>query len=274
MVVETWLHWYMVGFFVLFGILMLAIRRRFASAGSMVRVSCDEPYAPRLRAAVARRERLEALPSSVLAIAIAIASLGAAAIGLFVTGADTLLYAFVSLVLTFSLAAAYVKLRRSGGRRMASLRARRREAIVPPWLSAGVAVAAVSPLAFVDVAPVAAVLVTLAAVAIGVLGDAAARLPAILPGDDPAVDEYVDDRLRSVRAVNLTATACAPVYVFDAVTWVFATARAGFGAAGALHLAAMLFALVVLLAAVAWQIALVRRGPAAGDVERWGQLAG
>jgi len=268
-VIATWLHWYMVLFFVLFGVWILKSRRCFSSIGPLIRKpSDDSPYARRLRDAITKREDLEGLPGAGMARWIGGASLAAALLAALTPIPDTLLYAIVCVVLAGTLAAAYLRLRRAGGRRIASLRARTRQAAVPAWLSALVAVAAVSPLAYIDLAPLAASLVAAAGLLIAALGDRVVHLPALLTGEDPAVEEYVDDRLRAVRSVNLFATATAPPYVFEAITFTIAVVehQARFAT---IHLAAMLFALVALLVSCAWQLVQIRRAPGASDVERW-----
>ena len=269
--IATWLHWYMAIFFVLFGAWMLKKRRCFSDIGPLIRKpSDDSPYAHRLCEAVARREELEALPGDAIGTWIGVSSLAAGLLAVVTPIPVTLLYAVVCVVLAGAFAAAYLRLRRAGGRRIASLRARSRETAVPAWLSALIAVAAVSPLVYVDVAPLAALLVAAAALVIVVLGDRVVHLPALLAGEDPAVEQYVDDRLRAVRSVNLFATATAPPYVFEAITFTiaFVEHHARFET---LHLAALLFSLVALGVSSAWQLVQVRRRPGASDVERWAQ---
>jgi hypothetical protein len=270
-VLATWLHWYMVVFFVLFGAWILKSRRCFSTIGPLVgKPSGDSPYADRLCEAIARREELEALPGPAIGTWIGVSSLAAGLLAALTPIPVTLLYAVVCVVLAGTLAAAYLRLRRAGERRIASLRARSRETAVPAWLSALIAVAAVSPLAYADVAPVAAFLVAAAALLIVVLGDRVVHLPALLTGEDPAIEEYVDDRLRAVRSVNLFATATAPPYVFEAITFTIAFVQ-NHARFETLHLAAMLLSLVALLVSCAWQFVQVRRAPGASDVERWAQ---
>lgn len=265
---ETWLHWYMVGFFAVFGVAVLWKRECFASIAGFVRSGgIDEPYADRLRAAIARREQLEGVPGAAIATIAAATSLAAALLSAFTPASTVLLYALLCVVLAGTVAVTYARLRGASGRRIASLRARNRDSIVPPWLAVTVAVAAVSPLAFVDDVPVAAVLVTAASIAIALVGDRMARLPALLSGDDPPLDEYVDDRLRAGRAVNLFATATAPAYVFDCFT--AATVPHG---ATQLQIVAMLVAGLALLLSSTWQLMQMRRKPAAAELERWARL--
>jgi hypothetical protein len=270
-VVTVFLHWWMVAFLTGFGLWMLRSGACIATAGAFVRAPRgDAPFAGRLRDAVERREAIESLPGTVIARWVGGVSLAAAVLAAFTAIPATLLYAVVCVVLAATLAVIYVRLRRAGARRVASLRARSREAALPPWLAALVAVAVVSPLAYVDVSPLAALLVTVASLLIAVLGERTVHLPALLSGEDPPVDEYVDGRLRSVRAVNLFATATAPAYVFDASTWAVTFVDHPARLAP-LHLAAVLLCLVALFVSTAWQTRQIRRAPPAADVERWAQ---
>jgi hypothetical protein len=267
---EIFLRWYMVGFFVLFGIAMIVWRRRFATIGCLISTArLDERDAARVKDAVARRVRLEGLNGAAMASVIGSASLVAGALAVFTALDPTLLYAVVCVVLSATLANGYLHLRRAGTRRIASLRARDRGSVVPVWLSVVVALTAVTPLAFIDIAPVAAILATVAAVVIAVVGERVAHLPALLSGDDPAVDAFVDERLRAVRVVNIVGTATAPAYVFDACTWTTSTVTHGFGG---LHAVAVSIAFVGLMAACGWLLVVVRRPADAHETERWSHL--
>jgi hypothetical protein len=267
--VAVWLHWYMIGCFVLLGVGMIAWRNCFANVGAFIRVrSLGSAQEERLRTAIARRERTEDLPGAAMGITIGATSLAAAVVGALTPVPVVLLYAAVAVVLSATLAAAYVRLRRAGLRRIASLRPRTSGSVIPWWLQTLVVVAAVSPLTFIDAEPVAAVLVTVASVGIALLGERVAKLPALLGDEDPVVDAYLDDRLRSVRAVNVLATAAAPAYVFEAITFVLAAVTSRNVAA--LHVVAMLVALAGLLAGCAWQFRLMWR-PQRPDLERWAE---
>ena len=272
--IAVWLHWYVVAFFILFGAGMIMGRNCFAGVGPLIRVrSIDAAYEERLRAAIVRRDRLEALPGAAMALTVASASLAAAVLAVLTSIPVVLLYAVLCAVLAGTLAIAYVGLRRAGMRRVASLRARTPGSVLPWWLQTFVAVACVSPLTFIDVAPLAAMLVTVASLGIAVLGERVAQLPALLGDEDPVVDAYVDERLRAVRAVNLVGTATAPAYVFECITLVqtYGTQIGAHGRSG-LQALAMLFVLAALIVACGQQFALMRRTPGAGELERWARV--
>jgi hypothetical protein len=272
MALVTWLHWYMAAFFALFGAALLAWGRHFACIGPLIRRPCgDSPDAQRLCAAIERREALEALPGAAMGRWSGGASLAAALLAACTPVPPTLLYAIVCVVLALTFASAYLRLRRAGARRVASLRARSRAKTVPAWLTALVAVAAVSPLTFLGDAPLAAALVTAAGLLIAFLGDRVVHLPALLGGNDPAVDEYVDDRLRAVRSTNLFATATAPAFVFATITATLLRVQDGSDPLSSLHLGAMGVSFLAWIVASAWQYVQMRRGPNAADVARWAQ---
>jgi hypothetical protein len=272
MTIAAWLHWYMTAFFALFGAALLVWGRCFGSIGPLIRRPCDDTRdAQRLCEAIERREELEALPGAAMGRWSGGASLAAAVISAFTPVPTTLLYAIVCVVLALTFASAYLRLRRAGVRRVASLRARSRAKTVPAWLTALVAVAAVSPLTFLGDAPFAAALVTAAGLLIAFLGDRVVHLPALLSGHDPAVEEYVDDRLRAVRSTNLFATATAPAFVFATITATLLRVQNGFDPLSSLHVGAMGVSFFAWIVASAWQYVQMRRGPNAADVARWAQ---
>ena len=258
---ELFFRWYMVVFFVALGVVLLAYRRCFASVRTYVRIRPQRgAVEKRVAAAVRRREEIEALPASAMGLVVGGSSVVFGALAAFTRAPLTLLYELLALVLGLTLFAGYVRLRRAGGRRTASLRRRDPETILPPYLYALVAVAVVMPLAWLPAAPAGALLTTLAGMVIALTGWGIAVMPSLLTGDDAAVEQYVDDRVRSGRTVNLLGTAVAPGFFFMALThytdsW--------------LHVAALLVSLAALLVSVAVQFGLMRRGPSASDLERW-----
>jgi hypothetical protein len=260
---DVFIRWYMVTFFVLLGVTLLAYRRCFASVQAyfLMQRQCGA-IGKRVAAAVRRREKREALPASAMGLIVGGTSVAFGAAGAFTRVSVTLLYELLALVLGLTLFAGYMRLRRAGGRRTASLRRRDPETILPPYAYAFVAVAVVMPLTWLPAAPAGALLTTLAGLVIALTGWGVAAMPAMLTGDDTAVEQYVDDRVRSGRTVNLLGTAVAPGFFFMALThytdsW--------------LHVAALLVSLAALLVSVALQFGLLRRGPSAADLERWAQ---
>ena len=246
-------------------ILVLWKRDTFGHDEALIGV--DGPAIPRLRAALARRTQAERLPSTAIALALAGVFLAGAAVMAFTAAPLPVVFAIVFAVMAVAFAALFALADRAGSRRVAALRPRERTGVVPAWLWALVAVSAVVPLAFVDVALVPAIIVTAASVTVELIGDRIARLPAVLPGVDPTVEAYVDERLRMIRGVAISGSAAMPPYVF-AMTALLAAARPVTWWQGV----ALGVSFAATIAWNRWYIATlkrVRRGPDAAQTARW-----
>jgi hypothetical protein len=254
------LRWCMVGFFALFGVWMIYARGCLGSVCSMVPVvRGDDAAQNRLHRALADRSDREGF-SAAIGAAIGACAFVAALVTATTALPLALLYAALAIVLALGLFAGYVRLRRIGGPRAASLRSRHPWQVVPWYAYAAVSVVALLPLLALDRTPVAAVLVSAAALLIAATGRQVASLPALLAGDDVPVERFVDERVRRVRVVNLLGTSTAPVVVF-------------FGL-GVLHpspldVAATLFAIAALFALVIWQSKLTSRPVVPREIASW-----
>jgi hypothetical protein len=113
----------------------------------------------------------------------------------------------------------YAGVRNRSQRRAASLAPRRQIAVVPPLAFAGALLAAAIPLLFVTDPNlrVAALLVSLSSLAIVVAAWSVAGMAAVLVGDDPDFEVYVDERLRRLRVGSMLTLAYAVIPVFIAV---------------------------------------------------------
>lgn len=261
--VELWIRWYMIVFFTLFGVWFLMKRTTCAKAGAFISGVCDgTPWADRLAAVVRRREQLEDLHSQTMAYVLGGCSLLLAVLAAFTPLAVTLLYALLCVVLALTIATEYERLRRVAGPRAASLRMRDPGAVAPWYVYALTAAAVVSPLTYIPVAPVAAVLVTIAGLLMGGVALGVVKSPAVIPGNDVSVEQYVDDRLRAIRAVNLLGTSAAPAFVFASFT--------GY-TDSALHVAVEIVTFAAFMVCLGLQIAWMRRRPGAVEIERWSQ---
>ncbi|MBD5656296.1 MAG: hypothetical protein IAI50_14115 [Candidatus Eremiobacteraeota bacterium] len=257
----VWIHWFMVGFFVLFGATMLLKRESFGMAGgSFCSLGLEEPARVRVRSAVRLRQEREGFSSVTMAESIGGTSLGLAAIAALTSVSVTLLYAALTLVLASVLTTAYVRFRRAESRRVASLVARHVRDVAPWYVWAVVTVATVLPLCWLDRAPSASLAVTVAGIAIGSLANRVATMPALLTGDDVPVERYVDERLRAIRTANLLAIAVAPAYIFEAFS--------GYTDA-TLHLCAFLFGALSLASTWWFQFAVLRRRPSRLQIAEW-----
>ena len=117
---------------------------------------------------------------------------------------------------------------------------------------------------WVPTAPLAAALIAAAGVAIVILARRVATMPALLSGEDVAVESFVDTRLRAVRAFNLLGTAVAPGFVLESF--------AGYTDSAA-HAAAMGFGGLALLVMTFMLVRLVRRPPSQAELLTWTHAA-
>jgi hypothetical protein len=205
-------RWFLVGLWTVFGIWSLCrpagsswIRDGFAKVQVADRARLDR--------ALALRERLEGAPTW-LGRALGILSLAAAAVAANNRVAIDLLVAVVTLASAAFLAAAYSRLRKARGPRAASLKARIRSSVVPRSLFATVTASVLCPLFFLDVSPFAATVTAAASLSIVVLAWMIAGLPALVRGDDVAVESFVDDRLRHQRVAAMLQLATTPSVFF------------------------------------------------------------
>jgi hypothetical protein len=264
---ETGLRWWLAACFTGIGVFLLVGRHYLRSDAALIRTSgLDEVAADRLKSAIARRVEMEELPRAGRISLAGFCILAGAVFAAFTRVDLAVLYASVCVVITMVFWDRYLRLRNAGTRRAAVLRARTRNAVIPPWIFAAVALSVITPLAFFNVAPFAAILVSAAGVAMAVAGDRSARLPALMSGDDPPVEQYLDDRLRRLRAANIVTTAAAPAYLFDFMGLLM------WHDLSTLHFAALGVAMVAQLILTAWYNLMIWRLPGARDAERWSRF--
>jgi hypothetical protein len=175
---------------------------------------------PELQAAVAQRQELEALPLATWYVpGIINVLLGAAVLGGALSG--IIGYGFGMCAFVTSLGISYLRLRNRGATRAAALAPRTLTSIIPlPWYPAA-AVVCVAPLAFVDVSDfaVAAILVTLAALATFGFAIASNSMASIMSGRNPEIELYVDNRIRRCRVLGSFAIGMSVPLVFVAMAW-------------------------------------------------------
>ncbi len=254
-----WTHWYMVAFFTLFGVSILRRGEGFAALDGLFcgpRRSEGE-LGDRLVHAYRRRQHNENLPSRTMGLIVGGTSLCAALIAATTQAPVVVLYAALTFVLAAVLTVAYARLERVEAPRVASLQVRDARAVAPLFVWILVGMTSFAPLLWLRQAPVAALLSTCAGAAIALLGYRVASTSTLLTGEDVAVERFIDDRLRTIRTVNLLATAVGPSFVFEALT--------GF-TDSAIRVAAMLLALVALAVSLSLQYVLLRRRPSAAGI--------
>ncbi len=231
-----------------------------SACGMVPRVRQDAESQARLHEVLLRRSCLEAMPAAA-GVAVATGDAALAVLALVTTIPLALLYAACTVLLAAGLFAGYLRLRRLGGRRVASLQARTPFDVVPPYAYAIALAVAFAPFVALRVAPLAAVVVTLASLAILAIAWQVASLPALITGDDVPVERFADARIREVRTTNLIGVAAAPVFVFLAFTQ-------GTAAQPAIAVAT----LAVVMATAVRRSVLVCRPPDAAELARWRAL--
>jgi hypothetical protein len=210
------LRYYVAATFLYAGLSTLAKRKTLGGASSFVcRLLIAGEFKDRLDAACRQRELDEALPSSQLAVVF-----GALQLLLAIPTALSLiplaillacLYCPLAAVLTLM----YLRLRIARAKRYASLDVRDTAAVAPPYVWATAAVATVTPLLWLPVDPVGALLSTVSGIVILALGNRVAAMPSLLHGDDLPVERFLDVRLREGRTSLLLAIAIVPGFAFE-----------------------------------------------------------
>jgi hypothetical protein len=205
--------WYLGLFLVGFG-LYLVVRAHALS--DLHRYFRREDCSPDLDEAVSRRQELEALPLAAWYVpGIVNVLLGAAVLEGALSG--IIGYGFGMCAFVTSLGASYLRLRNRGATRAAALAPRTLTSVVPlPWYAAA-AIVSIAPLAFLDVAPIAAICVTLAAMATFGFAVASNSMASIMSGSDPENELYIDNRIRRCRVLELFAIGMGVPLVFVAM---------------------------------------------------------
>ena len=210
-------RWYFGLFLVGYGLFLVV---RAHALNDLRRYFRRDDRSPELDDAVSRRQELESLPLAAWYVpGIVDVLLGAGVLGGALSGIVG--YGFGMCAFVTSLGISYLRLRNRGATRAAALSPRTLTSIVPlPWYPAA-AVVSVAPLAFVDVPEfaVAAMLVTLAAIATFGFAIASNSMASIMPGRDPEIELYVDNRIRRCRVLGLFAVGMGVPLVFVAMAW-------------------------------------------------------
>jgi hypothetical protein len=212
-------YWYISILLMALGVVGVAGSRYLSNVKCNFWFELREPIVgARLRAVIDRRDELEGLGRKPAIIS---------SISYFVFGLLCLLH-IVTPAIAYALACAdvalmfawmYARVRNRSQRRAASLAPRRQIAVVPPLAFAGALLAAAVPLLFVsDVnLRVPALLVSLSSLAIVVSAWSIAGMAAVLVGDEPDLEVYVDERIRRSRVSAMLTFAYAVIPVFIAV---------------------------------------------------------
>lgn len=212
-------YWYISLFLMALGVVGLIAGRTCSSIKCNFWVELRDPViGPRLRAVLDRRDELEGLGRKPVAIAsISYLVFGLLCLLHIVTPAIAYALACADVALMF--AWMYARVRNRSQRRAASLSPRRQINVVPPLALVGALLAGALPLLFMTDPNlrVPALLVSISSFVIVLSAWSVAGMAAVLVGDDPDVEVYVDERIRRSRVVSMLALAYAVIPVFIAV---------------------------------------------------------
>ena len=215
MTTHTFIQWFWIAsvcalgvYFLLRPSVVVSLRRIFDG------MTTDVLAQSRLDAAVERRQRAEGL-SPALGRMTGMLFIAWSLLGLFTKVPLTVAYALLCVMLCAMAGIGYLRLQSVHQKRVASLEVRTPFTAVPSyWYGLAVAAAAM-PLADLGVPALrpAAIAVSLCALALTLLAWRLATAPAFV-SDDAAVEAFVDDRLRLVRAGNALVFAVLIVFVY------------------------------------------------------------
>jgi hypothetical protein len=206
-----WIRLGFVGIFLAIGMLFL----RFAKSGTAgcvidVGEAHGDPMRERLAAAITRREAYERrhVPSSVLNAVLCVSiALGIAFTPMPIALAFMLLFAGSIALSSIS----WFFARRSDARRAASLT--RRSSPVSWMIAVPAIVACAATLVYADALPVMVAIDVVCTLIVLEIARRTLSAPSYVGGDDPEVDRYVDDRLRTWRTAWALGLATAPSFV-------------------------------------------------------------
>lgn len=210
-------RWYLGLFLVGFGVYLIV---RARALNDLRRYFRRDDCSPGLDEAVARRQELEALPLAAWYVpGIINVLLGGAVLAGALSGIVG--YGFGMCAFVASLGTSYLRLRNRGATRAAALAPRTLMSVIPPPWYPAAAIVSIAPLAFLDVpqSAIAAICVTLAALATFGFAVASNSMASIISGRDPETELYIDNRVRRCRVLGLFAVGMGVPLVFVAMVW-------------------------------------------------------
>lgn len=261
--IDTFQHWFYTAFFVLLAWSFLRNPARYAATCPYFsNIKTDEWAHDRIMDASVRRERLEHISPKLgyyLGALNAVLAVLCGATWL----QPSLWYAVSTLGMAAVTGVAYLQLRNSQRRRVAVLAVRSPGRAVSPYWIAAAFLSALTPL--VDVTHPAlrltAIAVSLATLIIAVIGWRLTLMPALLEGLDLPVEQYVDDRLRSMRSMGAFAIAIGVPFVYLAQTSVPPPSAA--------HVLLQQLTLIVGFVLTVIYLRPKKRGPTADELRDW-----
>ena len=212
-------RWYIAGFLTLFGIFMVLKGPAMSACSQFFFLELRDPkLKDRFRRVVDRRYELESDVSWAWRIT-GVSSIVFGALVYFRVLQPVIGYALLCAGLAIVTSQIYLSMRNRSERRAASLQPRTVTSSVPALWFAGAVVSALLPLLLVGNPDlrISSVIVTLACLVVVVVAVRTSNMAALLAGDDPDVEVYVDNRLRWSRVAGLLVLAFAASYVFIAM---------------------------------------------------------
>ena len=212
--------WYIGCFLIGFGVLMVWKGQAISSCRRFFYFELRDPQVKdRFSAVVARRNELEGDNTFTWRLT-GYCAIFFGALVLFKAINPVIGYALLCADLAVIMASLYSRMRNRGERRAASLNRRSVTTSVPALWFASAIVSSLLPLALWNTPGVRgwALLVTVACLVIVYLAAQTSTMAALLAGDDPDIEVYVDNRLRWSRVVSMLSLAYAVSYVFIAMS--------------------------------------------------------
>ena len=158
---------------------------------------------------------------------------------------------------------------RSPARRGASLRSRTPWNALPLWLLGVTLLGSLVSLLYFRLEPVAAIVAFAAELGLIIAAAGIGSIPAVLPGIDPAAEEFVDDRLRGWRVTSILTLATSQSIMIASLSGVMPSHLATSQPQQFLFFALYLCAAFAMMAQSARTIYLMRAGP---NVRRYPDL--
>jgi uncharacterized membrane protein len=127
------------------------------------------------------------------------------------------MYGIFCMVLALIFSAVYVQLRNVQPKRVATLRPRRPESVIPWWIFAIAVLSALTVLSYLNTPAFAAgaVAVCISSFVCIVAAWRLTKLPALLQGVDVPMETFVDERLRFQRSITALFLAIVQPFVFS-----------------------------------------------------------
>jgi hypothetical protein len=207
------LHWGYAAIFAVMGFILLFRSNMVAAVpGSWRR---DSAFEERVEEALCRRRRLEDVPVG-LRVAPSILCFVIAALTAFSQIPPGVLYGVLMFGISIAMAGTFLQLKNRGPVRAAMLSPRSSSAVIPAYWFVLAIVDAVTALAGLQVPgeQLGSVFVCVSTLVCTVLAWRITEMRALLTGDDPQAEEFVDSRVRFNRSAGVLFFAFAQSYVF------------------------------------------------------------